>query len=887
MARTTPPAKLHYIYSCDLDLNVQIKIGSLQGKIESKKFHNVLDNPLSSYTDSEELCVVCQVWADNEPLALPVTTSYKPLNGRQNRRNWNEWIKLPVKYCDLPFTSQLCLTIYECSEPGNYSPVGGTTLPLFGKLSVFRQGLYDLRVWRNEPADGFAESKTPGRPKDTESFTMERLAGLTRKHREGMLPHSDWLDRVAFREMEELNEKEKKMMDFLYLAIELPRIELNNLEYSIMYYEKPGDDLIIKPLKLKEYVVLPDPDLNQENLVEKKHHCLARSARSGQSDKFLKPDAATRDFLTRIVESPPTRTLSSDEQDVVWRFRFHLMSHKKALAKFLLCVNWDSPSEVRQAVDLMKDWSPLEPEDALELFSPRYKHSVVRKYAVSRIAKASDEDIQLYLLQLVQALKYEGMNHSVEPETLSIPLTDGSQADNESSEPEDEPDLEASQTLSDIIDEEIEALDTVSAQGFESSVDLATFLVNRACGNIVLANYFNWYLASECEEADKSAKHDSKTRNVYLAVRDRFFKQLQTSGRRSKQLRKVLKRQQIVWERITGLLKTVHREAANRKKKIERLQTLLEDKDFQKACGSETEPLVFPLEPRVRISGLDASKGSLFKSNLMPAFLSFKTENNKTFPAIFKIGDDLRQDQLVVQIIALMDKLLKRENLDLKLTPYRVLAMPNKTGFVEFIDSVPVAEVLEKDGSILEFFKKFHPDEKAPFGVAPEVMDSYIRSCAGYCVITYLLGVGDRHLDNLMLTNSGRIFHIDFGYILGRDPKPLPPPMKLTKEMIEAMGGVQSEHYQKFRKLCYTTFLHLRRHSNLVLNLFSLMVDATIPDIALEPDKTVKKVQDKFRLEMTDEEAVVYMQNMIDISATAVMAALVDHLHKIAQAWRK
>ena len=57
----------------------------------------------------------------------------------------------------------------------------------------------------------------------------------------------------------------------------------------------------------------------------------------------------------------------------------------------------------------------------------RYKHSVVRKYAVSRIAKASDEDIQLYLLQLVQALKYEGMNHSVEPETLSIPLTDGSQ----------------------------------------------------------------------------------------------------------------------------------------------------------------------------------------------------------------------------------------------------------------------------------------------------------------------------------------------------------------------------------------------------------------------------------------------------------------------------
>lgn len=90
-------------------------------------------------------------------------------------------------------------------------------------------------------------------------------------------------------------------------------------------------------------------------------------------------------------------------------------------------------------------------------------------------------------------------------------------------------------------------------------------------------------------------------------------------------------------------------------------------------------------------------------------------------------------------------------------------------------------------------------------------MDAYVRSCAGYCVITYLLGVGDRHLDNLLLTKSGKLFHIDFGYILGRDPKPLPPPMKLSKEMVEGMGGVNSEHYQEFRKQCYTAFLYLRR----------------------------------------------------------------------------
>lgn len=77
----------------------------------------------------------------------------------------------------------------------------------------------------------------------------------------------------------------------------------------------------------------------------------------------------------------------------------------------------------------------------------------------------------------------------------------------------------------------------------------------------------------------------------------------------------------------------------------------------------------------------------------------------------------------------------------------------------------------------------------------------------------------------------------------GRDPKPLPPPMKLTREMIDGLGGYGGEQWHQLRNLCYTAFLHLRRHANLILNLFSLMVDASIPDIAIEPDKAVRKVE--------------------------------------------
>jgi len=162
-----------------------------------------------------------------------------------------------------------------------------------------------------------------------------------------------------------------------------------------------------------------------------------------------------------------------------------------------------------------------------------------------------------------------------------------------------------------------------------------------------------------------------------------------------------------------------------------------------------------------------------------------------------KLGDDVRQDQLILQVrtsgdcshrhqrptssirfpqlIRLMDFQLKRVNIDLKLTPYNALAtscvarnalwpsfvlmvgfVRPRTGMVEIVpDSSDVSAVLRKNNNnILQFFRKHHPDPAAEYGVQKEVMDTYLKSCAGYCVITYLLGIGDRHLDNLMLQVS-------------------------------------------------------------------------------------------------------------------------------------
>nr|CAD7401153.1 unnamed protein product [Timema poppensis] len=848
--------------------------GTLEGKRQKPDYEKLLTDPMLKFSGlyqdgCSDLMVVCQVFADGRPLALPVSTSYKAFTSRWN---WNEWVTLPVMFSDLPRNAQLALTVYDCLGPSQMQPIGGTTISLFGKHGVFRQGMLDLRVWPNKEADGNFPSSTHGKARDHGKEQMQRLAKLSKKHRNGHLAKVDWLDRLTFREIEMINEKEKRNSEYMYLMVEFPTIEMDGTLHAVVFYEQDGDEVYQFRVNA-DIVTVPDHEILQENLVESKHHKLARSLRSGVSDKDLKPNAMMRDVLNTLVAYPPTTQLTTEEQDLVWKFRFYLSNQKKALTKFLKCVNWRLSGEARQALDLLQQWAPMDVEDALELLSSNFTHPAVRRYAVTRLKQAPDEDLLLYLVQLVQALnrEREGKEATADPAAIkkSMSFQQGTRGE---SVP-----LARSSSLVESLTTAMTPLDNTST---DIHMDLATFLIQRACQNSTLANYFYWYLLIECEDQEPAVKQDSKVRDMYLTT-------LLKGDTEWQRRRAFLTRQQTFIDKLVKLVKKVARESGNRKKKTERLQALLADPEAFKMNFASFEPMPFPLDPDVHIKGIIPDKATLFKSAMMPSRLSFLTTEGTEYVAIFKHGDDLRQDQLILQMITLMDKLLRRENLDLKLTPYRVLATSTKHGFLQFIESLPVAEVLATEGSIQNFFRKHHPSETGPYGIASEVMDTYVRSCAGYCVITYLLGVGDRHLDNLLLTTSGKLFHIDFGYILGRDPKPLPPPMKLSKEMVEAMGGVTSEHYQEFRKQCYTAFLHLRRHANLMLNLFSLMVDASVPDIALEPDKAVKKVQDKLRLDLGDEEAVHFMQNLLDLSVTAVMAALVEQLHKFAQYWRK
>ena len=133
---------------------------------------------------------------------------------------------------------------------------------------------------------------------------------------------------------------------------------------------------------------------------------------------------------------------------------------------------------------------------------------------------------------------------------------------------------------------------------------------------------------------------------------------------------------------LNDVVKAVQKESGVRDKKVIKLRSLLADTSIRSASSSSggagtgstsssstssssfnlvqfdrSIPLI--LDPNIQIKGINIDKTTMFKSNLMPCKFVFKTANSDDideYSVIYKIGDDLRQDQLVLQMIALMDK---------------------------------------------------------------------------------------------------------------------------------------------------------------------------------------------------------------------------------------
>ena len=157
-------------------------------------------------------------------------------------------------------------------------------------------------------------------------------------------------------------------------------------------------------------------------------------------------------------------------------------------------------------------------------------------------------------------------------------------------------------------------------------------------------------------------------------------------------------------------------------------------------------------------------------------------------------------------------------------------------------------------------------------------------SAAAYCVASYVLGLGDRHNDNLMITKAANFFHIDFGHILGNfkskyGVKRERAPFVFTFAMKAVMDQKQ---YEIFIDLCCDIYNVLRENASLLVSLCSLAIPCNLPELQKEED--VMWIYEKLLVGKTDEEAAEHFKRELEISLNTRGTRLNDAAHMLAHA---
>ncbi|KAL1454700.1 hypothetical protein MTO96_043707, partial [Rhipicephalus appendiculatus] len=114
-----------------------------------------------------------------------------------------------------------------------------------------------------------------------------------------------------------------------------------------------------------------------------------------------------REQLRQIAEQDPLAPVHEQDKQLLWFLRYDCLELPHSLPKLLLSLRWGQHQDVAMMQALLQIWKLLKPEQALELLDYSYPDTFVRSFAVRCLHQMDDEELSLYLLQLVQALKHE------------------------------------------------------------------------------------------------------------------------------------------------------------------------------------------------------------------------------------------------------------------------------------------------------------------------------------------------------------------------------------------------------------------------------------------------------------------------------------------------
>ncbi|XP_039035468.1 phosphatidylinositol 4-kinase alpha 1-like [Hibiscus syriacus] len=285
--------------------------------------------------------------------------------------------------------------------------------------------------------------------------------------------------------------------------------------------------------------------------------------------------------------------------------------------------------------------------------------------------------------------------------------------------------------------------------------------------------------------------------------------------------------------------------------------------------------LYLPTAPNKLVRGIKLDSGIPLQSAAkVPIMITFYVidkngDENDVMPqaCIFKVGDDCRQDVLALQVISQLRDIFGAVGLDLYLFPYGVLPTGPERGIIEVVPNTRSRSQMGEttDGGLYEIFQQdFGPVGSPSFEAARR---NFIVSSAGYAVASLLLQPKDRHNGNLLFDNSGRLVHIDFGFIFeispGGNMRFESAHFKLSHEMTQLLdpsGVMKSETWDHFVSLCIKGYLASRRYMNGIINTVMLMLDSGLP--CFSRGDPIGNLRKRFHPEMTEREAANFMKSV-------------------------
>ncbi|GIK07921.1 serine/threonine-protein kinase M1 [Aspergillus viridinutans] len=278
-------------------------------------------------------------------------------------------------------------------------------------------------------------------------------------------------------------------------------------------------------------------------------------------------------------------------------------------------------------------------------------------------------------------------------------------------------------------------------------------------------------------------------------------------------------------------------------------------------ASHETEYLkgfrAFPRDPTTIDAVLDDAQ--VLNSLQKPRKISIRGSDGKIYNVLCKPKDDLRKDQRLMEFNNTINRFLKRDVESSKrrmyIKTYAVTPLNEECGLIEWVDNLRTlreiiikllkergimpnyneirhylneacsessklhlftTKVLMKFPPVLhEWFVEMFPETGAWFAARLR----YTRSCAVMSMVGYVLGLGDRHGENILFEEgTGGVIHVDFNCLFDKGltfDKPELVPFRLTQNMIDAFGAYG--YNGPFRRTCEISLRLLRQNEDALM----------------------------------------------------------------------